>query len=217
MRPTRWSKRSRPTGRLTLKTRRACSSGRSRTGRARAIFAGRQRTSRTWRRCTRRRLETRSGQSRPTLRPRNGLRVTTPKRKCPQGLAPYALSRCRGLRGVSADRCSKRLANKLFLKVADLAALEAEYYKAIENYEKVAKSSVNNGLMKWSVKDYFLKAGICHMASGVSRVLRYLSPLLGLVAHSSVYAGRGCYAARPLIVCGARPDFPGHPGASAPC
>ena len=59
-----------------------------------------------------------------------------------------------------------RLANKLFLKVADLAALEGDYYKAIENYEKVAKASVNNGLMKWSVKDYFLKAGICHMASG---------------------------------------------------
>ncbi|MCJ1350083.1 MAG: vesicular-fusion protein S17 [Icmadophila ericetorum] len=61
---------------------------------------------------------------------------------------------------------AEALANKLFLKVADLAALEGEYYKSIENYEKVAKSSVNNNLMKWSVKDYFLKAGICHLASG---------------------------------------------------
>lgn len=58
-----------------------------------------------------------------------------------------------------------RLANKLFLKVADLAAIEGDYYKAIENYEKVAKSSVSNNLMKWSVKDYFLKAGICHLAT----------------------------------------------------
>lgn len=61
------------------------------------------------------------------------------------------------------------MANKLFLKVADLAAIEGDYYKSIENYEKVAKSSVSNNLMKWSVKDYFLKAGMCHLASNVSQ------------------------------------------------
>lgn len=60
---------------------------------------------------------------------------------------------------------SHRLANKLFLKVAELAALEGEYQRSIENYEKVAHSSVDNNLMKWSVKDYFLKAGMCHLAS----------------------------------------------------
>lgn len=58
------------------------------------------------------------------------------------------------------------LANKLYLKVADLAALESIYPKAIEHYERVAKSSINNNLMKWSVKEYLLKAGICHLASG---------------------------------------------------
>lgn len=63
--------------------------------------------------------------------------------------------------------CDRSLSNKLFLKVADLAALQSEYHRAIENYEKVAKSSINNNLMKWSVKEYFLKAGICHMAVGV--------------------------------------------------
>ena len=61
-----------------------------------------------------------------------------------------------------------RLANKLFLKVADLAATDGNYYKSIENYEKVAKSSISNTLMKWSVKDYFLKAGICHLAANVN-------------------------------------------------
>lgn len=61
-----------------------------------------------------------------------------------------------------------RLANKLFLKVGDLAALEGDYYKAIENFERVAKSSINNNLMKWSVKDYLLKAGVCHLATNVS-------------------------------------------------
>jgi len=61
---------------------------------------------------------------------------------------------------------AEALANKLYLKVADLAALEGDYYKAIENYEKVATSSVSNSLMKWSVKDYFLKSGICLLAVG---------------------------------------------------
>lgn len=61
---------------------------------------------------------------------------------------------------------ARRLANKLWLKVADVAAFDGDYYKAVENYEKVAEQSVNNNLMKYSVKDYFLKAGICHLASG---------------------------------------------------
>jgi alpha-soluble NSF attachment protein len=61
---------------------------------------------------------------------------------------------------------SCRLANKLWLKTADIAALDGDYYKAIENYEKVAAQSINNNLMRYSVKDYFLKAGICHLATG---------------------------------------------------
>ncbi|KAI1005017.1 putative vesicular-fusion protein sec17 [Podosphaera aphanis] len=61
---------------------------------------------------------------------------------------------------------AEALANKLYLKVADLAATDGDYYKAIENFEKVATTSVNNNLMKWSVKDFFLKAGLCHLAVG---------------------------------------------------
>ncbi|QKX59946.1 uncharacterized protein TRUGW13939_07088 [Talaromyces rugulosus] len=61
---------------------------------------------------------------------------------------------------------AEALANKFYLKVADLAAIESEYPKAISHYEKVGNVSVNNNLMKWSVKDYFFKAGICHLASG---------------------------------------------------
>jgi alpha-soluble NSF attachment protein len=49
--------------------------------------------------------------------------------------------------------------------VADIAAINGDYYKAIENYEKVAHMSITNNLMKYSVKDYFLKAGICHLAT----------------------------------------------------
>ncbi|KAJ5380567.1 Tetratricopeptide-like helical [Penicillium cataractarum] len=62
---------------------------------------------------------------------------------------------------------AEALANKHFLKVADLAALEEDYYKSITNYERIARQSITNNLMKWSVKDYFLKAGICHLATKV--------------------------------------------------
>jgi len=61
---------------------------------------------------------------------------------------------------------AEALANKLYLKVADIAALDGDYYKAIENYDRVATLSVSNNLLKWSVKDYFLKAGLCHLATG---------------------------------------------------
>jgi alpha-soluble NSF attachment protein len=56
------------------------------------------------------------------------------------------------------------LANKLYLKVADLAALDSDYYTAVTQFEKVATTSISNNLMKWSVKDYLLKAGICLLA-----------------------------------------------------
>jgi alpha-soluble NSF attachment protein len=51
--------------------------------------------------------------------------------------------------------------------VADLAAIEGDYYKAITQYERVGKSSIDNNLTKWSVKDYFFKAGICHLVTNV--------------------------------------------------
>jgi alpha-soluble NSF attachment protein len=44
--------------------------------------------------------------------------------------------------------------------------LEGDYHKSIELYEKVAKVSVANQLMKYSVKDYLLKSGICLLAAG---------------------------------------------------
>lgn len=58
-----------------------------------------------------------------------------------------------------------RLASKLWLKTADIAALNGDYRKAIDLFEKVGAESVNNRLMRYSVKEYFLKAGICHLAA----------------------------------------------------
>src|SRR5689334_18258873 len=46
-----------------------------------------------------------------------------------------------------------------------MAGLDGDYWKAVENYEKVADSSLDNNLMKYSVKDYWFKAGICVLAT----------------------------------------------------
>jgi len=61
---------------------------------------------------------------------------------------------------------SSSQANQCLLKVAGFAASMADYKKAIDIYEQVASSSLESQLLKWSVKDYFLRAGICHLAAG---------------------------------------------------
>jgi len=61
---------------------------------------------------------------------------------------------------------STSAANQCLLKVASFSALLDRYDKAIELYEKIAVSSIDNNLLKWSVKDYFLRAGLCYIASG---------------------------------------------------
>lgn len=57
------------------------------------------------------------------------------------------------------------IASKHYLKAADLAAIEGDYYKAIAIYERISRSAINNNLTKYSVKDYLLKGGICHLAT----------------------------------------------------
>jgi len=49
------------------------------------------------------------------------------------------------------------------LKVALLSAQLERYDRAIELYEQIAAGSVDT-LRKWSVKDYLLRAGLCHLA-----------------------------------------------------
>ncbi|KAG7294269.1 hypothetical protein NEMBOFW57_004339 [Staphylotrichum longicolle] len=63
------------------------------------------------------------------------------------------------------DDRAQALANKLYLKEADIAALEGDYYRAVANYEKVADASLENHLMKYSIKEYWLKAGLCILAT----------------------------------------------------
>jgi len=59
---------------------------------------------------------------------------------------------------------SASAANQCLLKVALFSAQLERYEKAIELYEQIATQSIDNNLLKWSVKDYFLRAGLCHLA-----------------------------------------------------
>jgi alpha-soluble NSF attachment protein len=58
------------------------------------------------------------------------------------------------------------LANGCLIKVATFAAQLEQYDKAIQTFEQVATASLENSLTKWSVKEYFLQAGLCHLCNG---------------------------------------------------
>lgn len=58
------------------------------------------------------------------------------------------------------------LANKSFLKCADLKALNGNYLEATEILKKVVENSLGNKLSQWSLKEYFLKIGLCYLAAG---------------------------------------------------
>ncbi|TSP36085.1 Alpha-soluble NSF attachment protein [Bagarius yarrelli] len=53
-------------------------------------------------------------------------------------------------------------ANKCFLKVAMYAAQLEQYEKAIQLYEKIGTYCMDQTLLKYSAKDHFFKAALCH-------------------------------------------------------
>uniref|UniRef100_A0AAY4DCE5 NSF attachment protein alpha n=1 Tax=Denticeps clupeoides TaxID=299321 RepID=A0AAY4DCE5_9TELE len=57
---------------------------------------------------------------------------------------------------------SNSSANKCLLKVATYAAQLEQYQKAIEIYEQVGTNAMDSTLLKYSAKDYFFKAALCH-------------------------------------------------------
>jgi len=61
---------------------------------------------------------------------------------------------------------STSAANQCLLKVAGFAAATTDYNKAVQIYEQVAIASLENTLLKWSVKDYLMRAGLCRLATG---------------------------------------------------
>jgi len=63
---------------------------------------------------------------------------------------------------------SNRTANACFKDAADLHAELEEYSQAIQRYEQVANHSLGSPLTKYSVKDYWLRSGLCAIAMSVS-------------------------------------------------
>ncbi|XP_035473547.1 N-ethylmaleimide-sensitive factor attachment protein, beta b isoform X1 [Scophthalmus maximus] len=57
---------------------------------------------------------------------------------------------------------SNSSANKCLLKVGAYCAQLEQYQKAIEIYEQVGASTMDNPLLKYSAKEYFFKASLCH-------------------------------------------------------
>jgi len=58
---------------------------------------------------------------------------------------------------------SNSSANKCMLKVAQYAAQLENYDRAIEIYEQVAASALESSLLKYSAKEYFFRASLCHL------------------------------------------------------
>lgn len=54
-------------------------------------------------------------------------------------------------------------ANRCLLNVARYAAQLEQYQKAIDIYEQVGKSCIENTLLKYSAKEHFFRAALCHM------------------------------------------------------
>jgi alpha-soluble NSF attachment protein len=58
---------------------------------------------------------------------------------------------------------SNSSANKCMLKVALYAAQLENYDRAIKIYEQVASSALESALIKYSAKEYFFRAALCHL------------------------------------------------------
>lgn len=56
-------------------------------------------------------------------------------------------------------------ANKCRLKVAQFGAELGRYAESIAIYETVARTCVDNALLKYSAKGYLLNAGLCQLCS----------------------------------------------------
>jgi len=58
---------------------------------------------------------------------------------------------------------SNSSANRCMLKVAHYAAQLENYQKAIQIYEQVAAAALDSNLLKYSAKDHFFRASLCHL------------------------------------------------------
>lgn len=81
---------------------------------------------------------------------------------------------------------SSASANRCLLNVARYAAQVEQYQKAIDIYEQVGASCIDNSLLKYSAKEYFFRAALCHMCiDHLNAQVGYLSS--SLFTHDLVF------------------------------
>jgi len=59
-----------------------------------------------------------------------------------------------------------------------------DYAKAVQFYELVADASLSSALTKYSVKEYWLRAGLCAVAEGVSAQFTSFRPYFARIGHN---------------------------------
>lgn len=92
------------------------------------------------------------------------------------------------------------LANKCWLRCADLKALDGAYIDAANVYSKLIRNSLGNRLSQWSLKDYYLKRGLCQLAGGDSvAAMRTLQE--GQQEDPNFADSRECTLLQTLIEC----------------
>ncbi|GAA6003558.1 alpha-soluble NSF attachment protein SEC17 [Rhodotorula paludigena] len=57
-------------------------------------------------------------------------------------------------------------ANQCYKEAAELAGSLGQYPRAVQFFERVAQASLGSALTRYGVKEYYLKAGLCWLASG---------------------------------------------------
>ncbi|GAA6017113.1 hypothetical protein JCM10207_002539 [Rhodosporidiobolus poonsookiae] len=57
-------------------------------------------------------------------------------------------------------------ANACYKEAAELAGTLGQFPRAVQHFEKVATQSMSSALTRYGVKEYYLKAGLCWLATG---------------------------------------------------
>ncbi|KAK3747132.1 hypothetical protein QZH41_015119, partial [Actinostola sp. cb2023] len=92
---------------------------------------------------------------------------------------------------------SNSSANKCALKVAMYSAQMENYIKAIEIYEQVAANAIESSILKYSAKEYFFKAALCHMCIDVLEAQRSLEKYCDM--HAAFQDTRECKLLKSLL------------------
>ncbi|KAI5736274.1 hypothetical protein M8J76_001618 [Diaphorina citri] len=75
---------------------------------------------------------------------------------------------------------NKSSANKCLIKIANYSALTDHLDNAIKLYEQLGKAATENSLMKYNSKEYFFKAGLCHLCIDLLNCQQALSRYIDL-------------------------------------